>query len=1124
MSDIRTWLNGLGLGEYAEVFEAEKVTVDTLPELTDGELRELGLPLGPRKALLKALREGAADPGPSSPPPEAAPQSAERRQITVMFCDLVGSTALSERLDPEDLRGLMGAYQKAVGEVIARYDGHVAQYLGDGVMAYFGWPHAHEDDAERAVRAGLDVVDAIKAVPAPTPLQVRVGIATGPVVVGESGARDDSSPKLAVGETPNLAARLQGLAGTDELVIADDTRRLTGGVFEGDDVGPHSLKGIVEPVRAFRVTGLLAAEGRFAAAHRARLTLFVGRETELALLWEKWQRAKDGEGQLVLLCGEPGIGKSRLTQELRQLTLADGGLAHLYQCSPFHTNTAFHLISEAVARQAGFVADDDATTKLDKLDNHLRRAGLRVEEASPLVAAALSIPTGDRYPSLAMSPQKQKVRTVETFAESMLANARDAPVLFLIEDIHWSDPSSLEAATRVVERLGGLRFLAVFTYRPEFSPPWTGRDYVTPLMLSRLRRATVEQMIANVTGGKPLPDELTTEIIAKTDGVPLFVEELTKTVLEGGVVEEGDDAWRLVHAFSGLAIPATLQDSLMARLDRLAPVKEVAQTAACIGREFTYPLLAAISPLSDEALQDALRQLTESGLIFPRGSPPEATYTFKHALVRDAAYGSLLNVKRQQAHAAIARVLVERFPEICDSQGELLAHHYQQAGRIESAIQAWLKAGEHAYSRSAHNEAIAHLTKGLSALLGQQENPERDRLELAFRVVLGNSLNTAKGLSAQETGSNHLRALSLARAHKQVPQIFQIHYGLAAHLIVKGELTAAREHCEAFLAEAEALADADAAVIAWRILGTCRFGLGDFKGARDALESALVRYGNGIRPDLGDLYGHDPRALGLAYLSQALWVLGYPDGAVTTIAGAVAHAKNVTNLYSRCLATGDASHVFMMLRDPGSAMNNAKIAVDVAADQGFPDMLSHAKVLLGWSLTCEGRPDEGIRLIREGIDSYRLRRASLHLTRSFYALADALARDGKVSEALDAIDNALGIAEETNETYCLAGLYQRKGALLVTWGEQEVASAAGLFDKAIAVARSQCAKSWELRAATSLAQLWHSQGMQREAHDLLAPVYDWFTEGFDTADLKEAKALLEELRSAPPHSDALAEP
>jgi class 3 adenylate cyclase len=658
MSEIRDWLQGLGLERYAEVFESEEIGLGHVPKLSEADLKELGLPMGPRKAVLEAARAPTSEAAQAAPAPAA--REAERRQLSVMFCDLVGSTALSERLDPEELRGLMQAYRKACGEVIARYDGHVAQYLGDGVMVYFGWPTAHEEDAQRAVRAGLDIVEALAGLEGG--LAVRIGIATGLVVVGESGEDAAADAKLAVGETPNLAARVQALAEPNSVAVARSTRRLLGRVFELGDLGAHALKGVSGRVQVHRVLGEAKAESRFEAAHGAGLTPLVGRETEISLLLDRWDQAKDGEGQVVLLSGEPGIGKSRITQALRQRIAGEPHTRLRYQCSPYYANTAFYPVIEQIERAAGFERNDGADAKLEKLEALLGQSAEAPAAIAPLFAAMLSLPL-DRYPPLNLEPVKQKELTIAALADQLVALAGDEPVLMVFEDAHWIDPTTLEMLAAMIDRVETAAVLLVITYRPEFAPPWTGHGNVTTLTLNRLSRRQGADMVAKVTGGKALPEEVLDQIVAKTDGVPLFVEELTKTVLEAGFLDEKPDRYVLSGPLPPLAIPATLQDSLMARLDRLSPVKEVAQIGACIGREFPYELLAAVSPLRDNELQDALSQLTNSELIFRRGTPPEATYSFKHALVQDAAYESLLKSRRQQLHTSIAKTLKEQFSD-----------------------------------------------------------------------------------------------------------------------------------------------------------------------------------------------------------------------------------------------------------------------------------------------------------------------------------------------------------------------------------------------------------------------------------------------------------------------------
>jgi len=772
MNDLRTWLESLGLGDYAKAFEANRIDTHILPHLTEQDLVDLGLPIGPRRKILVAIRalsESASTPVPA----RALSHGVERRQITVMFCDLVGSTTLSTTLDAEDLRRVMQAYQQAAGAVIKRYAGHVAQYLGDGVMTYFGWPTAHEDDAERAVRVGLAIVEAVSSLAMPVPLNVRVGIASGSVVIGDTGDGDASVPKLAVGETPNLAARLQALANPGEIVIAASTRRLIGATFDLLDLGAQLLKGFSEPVHAWRATGIAATAGRFEAAHGARFTPFIGRETELSLLNERWRQAKDREGQVVLLCGEPGIGKSRLTQVLREQVSAEPHLQLRYQCSPYHTNSALHPVVEHIERAAGFDSADDVPTRIGKMEALLRTARDDISTAAPIVAALLSIDTGDHYPPAHLTPQAQKAATLKALVDHVLGLSSRQPVLMIFEDAHWIDPTTQEALDLLIAAITGVPVLMVISYRPEYQPPWARLTHVTTLPLVRLPRSQCVLMAEKVSGGRPLPGEVLDHIIVKTDGVPLFVEELTKTVLESGLLAETDGAYRLVGPLHALAIPSTLQDSLMARLDRAAPMREVAQIGSCIGRQFSRDLLAAVTLLDDSALEDALRQLIDAELVFRVGGAPDAGYTFKHALVQDAAYNTLTKARRQALHGQIVQTLLSGFSWIAESTPETFAHHYTEAANYEQAARYWRLAAERASARFANAEAIAHFRKGLATLARVPPGSERVDRELALRMGLVASLRMADRYDealeelerAEALATEHERLLDLARIH-----------------------------------------------------------------------------------------------------------------------------------------------------------------------------------------------------------------------------------------------------------------------------------------------------------------------------------------------------------------------
>src|SRR5215831_9184939 len=657
MQQIADWLKKLGMSEYAERFAENRIDLSVLPDLTDQHLEKLGVALGDRLKILRAIRElsvtTVAQPAASAAP--VVQDSAERRQLTVMFCDLVGSTALSGKLDPEDLRGIIGTYHRCCTELVERNGGFVAKYIGDGVLAYFGYPQAHEHDAERAVRAGLGLVEAMPKLATNTgsPLQVRIGIATGLVVVGDLIGAGAAQEQAVVGETPNLAARLQALAEPGAVVIASTTHRLTGGLFEYRDLGTVALKGFAENIAAWQVLGSSTAESRFEAL-RTPTTPLVGRQEEIELLLRRWDQAKRGDGCVVLISGEAGIGKSRIAQTFVERISARPHTRLRYFCSPHHQDSALYPSIAQLERAAGFRRDDTSEQRLDKLEAVLAQGTNDLRETVPLLADLLSVPIGDRYPPLNLTPQKRKERTLHAQVAQVEALSARQPVLMVWEDVHWSDPTTRESLDLLIDRVPALRVMVIITFRPEFAPPWLGRPQVTLLSLSRLPPRQRAEMIMGVTGGKALPTEIANQIVDRTDGVPLFIEELTKSVVESGLVTEVGDLYTMRGAALPLAIPTTLHASLLARLDRLAPTREVAQIGAALGRSFSHELISAVAGMPEQQLDDALQQLVRAELVFRRGAPPDAEYTFKHALVQDAAYGTLLRARRQELHGRIA--------------------------------------------------------------------------------------------------------------------------------------------------------------------------------------------------------------------------------------------------------------------------------------------------------------------------------------------------------------------------------------------------------------------------------------------------------------------------------------
>jgi len=841
--DLGGWLRRLGLEQYEAAFRENEIDDTVLPSLTAEDLKDLGIgSVGHRRKLLNAiatLRPEVSAPTPLSDTSLATDKvtgdSAERRQITVMFSDLVGSTALSARMDAEDLREVISAYQRCVAETVRRSGGFVARYMGDGVLIYFGYPAAHEDDAERAVRAGLALIDAVAALPAREPLQVRIGAATGMVVVGDILGSGEGQEHDIVGGTPNLAARLQAIAEPNTIVIAEATRRLLGDLFELRDLGPRELKGITGPVRAFAVLRASSVESRFEAMHPGGLTALVGREEELDLLLRRWARAKTGEGQVVLLSGEAGIGKSRLAVALMEELTGEPHARLRYFCSPQHTDSALYPIIGQFERAAGFAYGDTPQTKLDKLDALLAQTATSRQDAA-LVAELLSLANDGRYPALELAPEQRRQKTLEALDLQLETLARAGPVLMILEDAHWGDPTSLEAFGRMVDRIASLRVLLIVTFRPEFEAPWVGQSHVTALALNRLGHREVGSMIDRVIGNKLLPANIRKDIVERTDGIPLFVEEMTKAVLEAGGELEAMQTAAAVP-LPAHPVPASLQASLMARLDRLGPAKELAQIGAAIGREFSHVLLAAVVRKPEAELASSLDRLIRAGLLFRKGVPPHATYLFKHALVQDAAYGTLLRVRRHALHERIAKYLEQQYPELVETQPELLAHHLTEAGLAEPAIDSWYKAGERALRRSANAEAVKHLTRGIELTQSMPTSAKCIGKELDLQLALGPAFLATKGNGAPETLRVYLRARDLLGEGGTHTQRMRVNWGLWNIHYRRAELKAALGVAEEYLVRATRQGYGEAR--ANRLMGQSLCVMGALANARRHLQRTV---------------------------------------------------------------------------------------------------------------------------------------------------------------------------------------------------------------------------------------------------------------------------------------------
>jgi predicted ATPase/class 3 adenylate cyclase len=1119
MQQIADWLKKLGMSEYTPRFVENRVDLSVLPDLTDQDLEKLGVLLGDRRKMLRAIRDlgvssaAVAEPSATVTTGPSRQEGAERRQLTVMFGDLVGSTALSAKLDPEDLRSVIGAYHRCVAETVSRFGGFVAKYMGDGVLVYFGYPHAHEDDAERAVRAGLALIEAVGKLRAQGPLQVRIGVATGLVVVGDLVGSGEAQERGVVGETPNLAARLQGIAAPNTVVIAEGSRRLLGDLFELEDLGGKDLKGIAASARAWAVLRARSVESRFEALHATGLTALVGREEELELLLRRWSKAKSGEGQLVLIGGEAGIGKSRLTVQLLERLAGEPHTRLRYFCSPQHTDSALYPIIGQMERATGLIHDDAPRAKLDKLDAVLAQTSTSIEDAS-LFAEMLSLPNDGRYPQLDLTPQQRRQKTLEALVSQLEALARQTPVLMIFEDAHWTDPTSLEVFGRVVGRTQTLRVLLIVTFRPEFDPPWIGQPHVMAMTINRLTQRQVGDMIDGVVGNNALPASIRRDIVERTDGIPLFVEEMTKAVLEA----EGEGAVeRAIAAVPSPAVPASLHASLMARLDRLGPAKEVAQIGAAIGREFSHALLAAVVRKPEAQLQLALDRLMEAGLLFRQGLPPYATYLFKHALVQDAAYGTLLREARRALHARIAETLEMQFAEIAESQPELVAHHYTEAGLVEKAAGLWGKAGRRSLHRSALVEATDQVTRALGQLETLPATPALRREQIKLQVALITPLIHVKGYAAPETKMAAERARLLIEQAEALGEpsedpllLFSVLYSFwsANYLAFNGD--AMRDLAAQFLALAEKHGTTIPLMIGHRLVGTTSLLIGDIAKSRAHLDRAIALYDPVAHRPLATRFGQDARVATLSYRSPTLWFLGYPDAALADAEQALKDAHEIGQAATLAYALNHNSLTHVLRGNHALAAAQSEQLFALAEGKGTWFWKAQGMMMQGGDQALAGRPAEAVQMITAGIAAYRSTGSRAWIP-WWLSMSRAYAELDQFTDAWRCIDEAMAAVETTEEKWCEAEMHRIAGEIALRSPQHDSAKAEAYFERALAVARQQRAKSWELRAATSMARLWRDQGKQQQAQDLLAPVYGWFTEGFDTLDLKEAKALLDEL-------------
>ena len=1114
--DIDSWLRSLGLEQYEAKFRDNAIDGMVLPRLTAEDLKDLGVGLvGHRRTLLDAIAALRGDANAKEPPSEAlphAPASAqtsappptvatpaeavgERRYLTVMFCDLVGSTSISAQLDAEEWRDLVGSYLDAASSAVTEMGGHVAKKLGDGLMALFGYPVAQENDSERATRAALSIQRALAEVnrknagsgkPA---LKARIGIETGAVVVDAAGE--------IYGDAPNIAARVQAQAEPGAVLITAGVQRQIAGLFVAEEQGSHQLKGVPEPVTLFRV---VRASGGGRRAGQRHLTPLVGRDEEIAMLMRRWERARQGDGQLVLIIGEPGLGKSRLIEEFHARL---GETPHTWVewgCSQLLQNTPLHPIAEW-GRQRFGGAEVRAERRLIDLENTLALVKLDPAENIPLLAPILDIPLPpERAPGLA--PEELRRRQLAALTNFVIAGARTQPVVLALEDMHWADPTTLDFIRGIVERGALAPLLLLITARPEFRAAWTMRSHHATISLAPLDRSQVREMVAELSARHALPKQIVDGVTERTGGVPLFIEEVTRLLLERG--EQGGTQ----------AIPPTLQQSLMARLDRLGPAREVAQIGAVIGRDFLYGLLRAVADIDDAVLRTTLDRLTEADILLVQSLPPHSEYRFKHALIQDAAYENLLKSRRQVLHRRIGEVLRDQFAASAAAEPELLAHHFTQAGLPEAAAEWWGKAGQRSLERSALAEATAQLTHALDQIAGLPGTPERRREELKLQVALINAVMHVKGYAAPETKAAIERARLLieqAEALGETPEdpliFFSALYGLMSANVVAFDGDMVRQQAAEFLALAERAKATAPLLMANRFMGLALLYTGEPGRGLTHLEKAISLYNPGEHRPLAMQFGQDAGVHASSYRAWALWLLGYPEAALAQCGRAVSAAREIGQAATLMNTLALTSFTYILCGNYAVAEMQVHELADMAEQRSLLYWDAFAQWMRGWLLSIAEMPSEAAQMLSSGIAAWRSTGATLFAPTQLSCLATSYAKLGQYEDAQRSIAEAKTTSEKSKEIWFEAEVNRIGGEIALP----DLARAEAYFEHALSLARQQQAKSWELRAAMSLARLWRDQGKVQQARELLAPVYGWFTEGFDTVDLKQAKVLLDEL-------------
>jgi class 3 adenylate cyclase/tetratricopeptide (TPR) repeat protein len=1061
MSDLRDWLRKNELEQYADAFEANDIDFDILSELTEHDLEKLGVSLGNRRRLVKAIAERAGGESATTPMPAPGLDSgvsseAERRQVTVLFCDLVGSTALSGAIDPEPLGTLIRRYQDTAAGAIGRFGGFVAKFMGDGVLAYFGFPRAFEDAAERAVRAAIGILAEVGGIAGPdgTRLQARIGIATGLVVVGEIVGTGSAQEHTIVGETPNLAARLQSLAAPDTILISEATQHLLGGMFDLEPIGEHELKGFARPVPVWRARGEASVESRFAAIRTGGNLPFIGRAHEMGLLLDRWRLARQGEGQIVTLIGEAGIGKSRSIEALQEALVAEPHARIHLQCSPYHSDSALYPVIQHLGRAARFAAADLPSARIEKLGALFAERAASDAAAIPLLAELLTIPAP---PTLSLTPAQRKAAIIALLIDELVRLGETDSVLLVLEDAHWIDATTLEFMTRLTDSIGPARLFAVVTARPEFTPPWLARPHATLLTLGRLGRVECAQLVAGVAASHGLSAETVAAIVAKSDGVPLFVEELTKSMMEAA----GED---------NAAVPATLKDSLMARLDRLGEAREVAQITSVIGRQFTFALLDAIAPQRDAELEAALARLGAAGIVFPEGGGQERSYSFKHALVRDAAYESLLLSRRREWHERIARALEERFPETAANEPEVLAHHFGAAGLGLPACDYRMHAGDRAISRSAYKEAIAHFSAALKIAETLPDAADRKRRQLDFLLKLGPALMVVRGTQSAEVEYAYRRATEIGESLGDVTALYKAKWGLWLSANVRQKTALARDRANELVDLARRSNDGDLLLEAYHCGWSTAFYRGEVAATLDLGRIGVETYDVNRHRHLGHAFGgHDPGVCAHIMSAVSLELSSDRELAKESIARALALAEALDQPNSLARALYDSAMCYQLVTDREATFAAAQRVAALAEKFGLLPYRAGSLLLVAWATALGSGVAEAAQIIDSEIDKAT---AAGPLPQYYLGLAgEVLLAAGRSAEGLALLDRAIAAIDEPGVGFYLPEIYRLRGECLLALGRGNMDAARQAFAAARDIAIRQGAVIFERRAEASLGEI-----------------------------------------------------